>query len=124
MDNNVLVLDINASTFTQLKDDFNDVLKEVLDNLVGRYLTEADITVSVHLRFEHDSKGALVAPVIQHVVSLERFCAPSATFDASRTDEIFPPDVAALDHTPARRSQGGVDQFGSGLGFAHGWRRA
>ena len=68
MDNNVLVLDINASTFTQLKDDFNDVLKEVLDNLVGRYLTEADITVSVHLRFEHDSKGALVAPVIQHVV--------------------------------------------------------
>jgi len=67
-------------------------------------------------RFHH---GQFRVPVFQHIVGLERFGLPARTFNASRGDNILPPDAAPRNHIPPRFRKGRIDIFGSGFGFVH-----
>ena len=56
----------------------------------------------------------------QHIVGDQRLAVMAQALDPARCDEIFTQDAAALNHTPARRLQRGINVFGSGFGFVHG----
>lgn len=68
MDGDVLVLDINTDTFKNLKNDFNEKLKALLDKMVSRNLEEGDIAIAVHLKFTGEEPGRLKYPSFQHEV--------------------------------------------------------
>ena len=71
------------------------------------------------LGFEDAELGVAI---LQHVIRRKRLAAPPVAFEAAQRDRILAPDAAALDDTPARRFQCGVDVLGSGFGFVHGMR--
>lgn len=68
MDKNELVLDINTDTFKELKENFNTIIGEVLTNVVGRNLAEADINIGVHLAFDNPAPGQFRNPKIEHKI--------------------------------------------------------
>jgi hypothetical protein len=40
-------------------------------------------------------------------------------FDATERNRVLATNAASVNNAPARRSEGGVDVFGSGFGFVH-----
>ena len=69
-----LVLDINTDTFKALKDDFNEMLMQVLYNLQDRELVECDMGVKLNIKFDRiapPAEGAVahyVAPQFKHEI--------------------------------------------------------
>ncbi|MGH8499516.1 MAG: hypothetical protein ACRERV_12035 [Methylococcales bacterium] len=45
------------------------------------------------------------------------------TLDAAMSDGNLAANAAAFNDSPARRRERGIDVFGSGLGFIHGFNR-
>ena len=70
------------------------------------------------LRFDN---GELGVAIDQHIIRDVRLPSPAATFDAASRDTVLAQDFTSLHDTPPRRFQCGVDVFGSGFGFVHGW---
>ena len=70
------------------------------------------------LRFDN---GELGVAIHQHIIRDVRLPSPAATFDAASRDTVLAQDFTSLHDTPPRRFQCGVDVFGSGFGFVHGW---
>ena len=64
--------------------------------------------------------GQLAIAIDQHVIGGERLAAATVAFDAAGGDGVFAQDLAALDDTPARRFQRGINVLGPGFGFVHG----
>jgi len=65
--------------------------------------------------------GEFVVAIDEHVIGRERLAAPPEPFDAPECDGILAQDAAALDHAPPRGLEGGINVFGSGFGFVHGF---
>lgn len=64
--------------------------------------------------------GEFAVFVGQDVVGIKRTGFPAAALHFARRDAVFPLNFAFRDIAPAALTQGGVNQFGSGLGFVHG----
>ncbi len=62
--------------------------------------------------------------VFEEVIGFQHLPALVFALNAAGDDDVFAPDAVAFHRAPARRLQGGVDQFGAGLGFAHAGRAA
>ena len=65
--------------------------------------------------------GELGIAIDQHIIRDVRLPSPPPTFDAAFGDAVLAQDFTSLHDTPPRRFQCGVDVFGSGFGFVHGW---
>src|SRR5262245_24790497 len=57
--------------------------------------------------------------ILEDVIRGERLASLPMTLEAAMRDRLFPPNAAALNHTPACRRECGIDMFGSRLGFIH-----
>ena len=74
MENNDLVLDINGDTFKAMKDDFNEMLKQVLYNMQDRSLLECDMGIKLNVKFEKQApkkegeEPHYVAPQFKHEI--------------------------------------------------------
>src|ERR1019366_1674400 len=64
--------------------------------------------------------GELVIAIDEDVVGNEPLAAAPVACKAALGDLVLPRNAAALHHAPPRRLEGGIDVFGSGLGFVHG----